>query len=254
MTRMIDLNADLGEGCGDDIGLMPYISSCNVACGGHAGDATSMAETLNLAKLKNVRVGAHPSYPDRANFGRHSMQMRDIDLEATLLEQMSALKRIANQLGIPVVHIKPHGALYNDALNSEKLAWLIICSAREVFPHAAIMGMPNTKLELVAKQQNRHFIREGFADRRYTDSGQLVPRSRDGAMIDSDIERCAQALALAEGELIQTDTGNSLTLKVDSICIHGDTENAVQSARYIKRALEIASFTVQAHIHGTSNC
>ncbi|MFC7292129.1 5-oxoprolinase subunit PxpA [Hirschia litorea] len=252
MTRMIDLNADLGEGCGDDAGLMPYISSCNIACGGHAGDAESMAEAVMLAKLNNVRIGAHPSYPDRENFGRTSMTMRDIDLETNLLDQMSTLKKAAVHYGVPIVHVKPHGALYNDALTSEKLAWIVVCSAREIFPHAAIMGMPNSKLELVAKQQNRHFIREGFADRRYTDAGQLVPRVRDGAMIDSDLERCAQALALAEGELIQTDTGNTLSLNIDSICIHGDTPNAVQSARYIKRALEIASFTVQAHIHGTS--
>lgn len=248
---MIDLNADLGEGCGNDVEIMPYISSCNIACGGHAGDPASMLEAITLAKLCNVRIGAHPSYPDRDNFGRKSIDINANDLEASLRHQLSSMKAIADEMGVPIVHVKPHGALYNDAAQNENLSWQIINIAREILPTASLMGLPNSKLELVAKNQKRRFIREGFADRSYRDDGQLVPRSDEKAVIDDEMERCGQALALAEGGPMHTITGNILMLKIDSICLHGDSAGAVSSAASINRALSKAHFTIQAHIHDT---
>ncbi len=251
MTQMIDLNADLGEGCGNDTEIMPYISSCNIACGGHAGDRESIAEAITLAKLSNVRIGAHPSYPDKEGFGRRSIDITEYDLETSLRKQLHLIKSVAADMGMPIVHIKPHGALYNDAATSEKLSWNIVNIAREVLPHAALMGLPDSKLELVCRQQKRLFISEGFADRRYNDDGQLVPRAQPNAVIENNEERCAQALALAQGIPLHTASGNFITKRVDSICLHGDDEAAVESATSINRVLKSAHFTIQAHIHDT---
>ncbi|ACT57875.1 5-oxoprolinase subunit PxpA [Hirschia baltica] len=250
MTRMIDLNADLGEGCATDVDIMPYISSCNIACGGHTGDRESIAEAMTLAKLSNVRIGAHPSYPDRENFGRKPIEISDYDLETSLRKQLHLIKNVAADMGVPIVHVKPHGALYNEAANSEKLSWNIVNIVREVLPHAAIMGLPDCKLEQVAKQHKRTYITEGFADRRYDDAGKLVSRANPDAVINDNVERCGQALALAQGAPLQTLNGNFISMKVDSICLHGDSKGAVQSAQSINRALTSAHFTVQAHIHG----
>ncbi len=250
-SQMIDLNADLGEGCGNDAEIMKYISSCNIACGGHTGDETSMREAMQLAKLNHVRIGAHPSYPDKENFGRASLDISATDLEESLRDQLQTIKRVASELGVPIVHVKPHGALYNDAASSEHLSWNIINVSRDVLPQAAIMGPPNSQLQKVAHAQSRKFIAEGFADRRYLQDGTLTPRSLGNAVITEIEALKTQALAMAQGNPLSCEGGKNITLDIDTICLHGDNASAIENAKQVHTILSQNNFTIQAHIHAT---
>ena len=228
----IDLNADLGEGDCHDAELLKIVSSCNIACGGHAGDDASMRATIASAISNNVAIGAHPSYPDREGFGRRSAYMAGDELRASLLEQLERFASIAKQQGAALVHIKPHGALYNDAVNNRELADLVAACVAAAAPGAAFVGLANSEMQDAASRHSLNFVAEGFIDRAYQDDGPLVPRSEPGAVLKS--------LELVVPQAI------SLVGKVDTLCIHGDTPGAVEAAASVRDALEQQGVEIRA--------
>ena len=196
MTTTIDLNADLGEMPDSrprDIAILNIVTSCNIACGGHAGDRESMSAMLAAAKERGVAAGAHPSYPDREHFGRRSLDIAPDVLAHSLQEQIAAFVAAAAAVGVPVHHIKPHGALYNDMADHAELAGHVaeICAA--ALPGAPLVGLADSQVEAAARRAGLPFIAEAFVDRRYTDAARLVPRDRDGAVIADPAARAAQA-------------------------------------------------------------
>ena len=228
----IDLNADLGEGDPHDAELLTIVSSCNIACGGHAGDEASMRATIASAVSNNVAIGAHPSYPDRDGFGRRSNFLTGDELRVSLLAQINTLASIANELGAALVHIKPHGALYNDAVNDRELADLVAGCNATAAPGTAFVGLPDSEMQRAASRHSLNFVAEGFIDRAYQNDGQLVPRSEPGAVHES--------LELVLPQAI------SLVGKVDTLCIHGDTPGAVAAATAVRDALEKQGVEIRA--------
>jgi UPF0271 protein len=229
---VIDLSADLGEGAPDEPEIWPLITSANVACGGHYGDADSMTHAAGRARKLGTHIGAHPSYPDRANFGRKSMSMPPDALRATLIEQITALLDIAG----PLHHVKPHGALYNDAHKDRALAENLIAAIRDVDPALPIVCSDSSQMAAAARSAGTPVIREAFADRRYNPDGSLVARSEPGSLLTVD-EAAAQAALLAnEGAVIARD-GTKISIPFDTICVHADMEHAVERLRAIRKML-----------------
>jgi len=231
---VIDISADLGEGAPDEPEIWPLITSANVACGGHYGDADSMTHAVQRARELGVRVGAHPSYPDRENFGRKSMSMPTGALRATLIEQIIALLDIAGKLN----HVKPHGALYNDAHKDHALAEVVIDAIRSSDGALPIVCSDRSQMAAAARAAGVPVIREAFADRRYNADGSLVARSEPGSLLTVD-EAAAQAAMLAnEGAVIARD-GSRITIPFDTICFHADMEHAVERLRAIRNVLQL---------------
>jgi len=242
----IDLNADLGEGDAFDAELLRVVSSCNIACGGHAGDAASIETTIREALANGVCVGAHPAYPDREGFGRRSRFMSGDALYAVLVEQLRTFVAIARELGAGVTHVKAHGALYTDAVVDGELAAIIARAAAAVLPDAALVGQPGTELEIAARAQGLAFIAEAFVDRAYRADGRLVPRSENGA-VHGDIERIErQAVTLARDGRVAGLDGREIAVRADTLCIHGDTPGAAAAARAVRAALEREGIGIRA--------
>ena len=234
MSRTIDLNADMGEYESDaqrtiEAALMPFISSCSIACGGHAGDETTMRTTARLAKQHGVNVGAHPSYPDREGFGRRSQPYDPVELTQSLTQQIGQLCSILYTEEIPMRHVKPHGALYNDAATNESLAEIFSNAVRKLENDVVIVGPPGSMLEEAAKKAKLTFAAEGFVDRLYQVSGALTPRNEAGAIIEEIDARARQALAIARGDEIHLANG-TLRVKAMTLCIHSDSPGAVETA------------------------
>lgn len=242
----IDLNADLGEGMGNDEAIMRYVSSCNIACGGHAGDEASMRRALTSAAAAGVACGAHPSYPDRPGFGREPYRGSRQTLAASLSEQMANLLQVAAELGVKLTHVKPHGALYNDAVRDEDLAKMFVREVAELLPETTVVGAPSSCLAIEASKSGLEFLPEGFADRRYLSDGQLLPRMIDGAVLHDPEEQVAQALQIVRGEPVQTHGGARFMLSAGTISLHGDTPGAVLAAEHIRKALEASGVVVEA--------
>jgi UPF0271 protein len=234
----IDLNADLGEGDAYDAELLRVVSSCNIACGGHAGDADSIATTMREAIANGVSVGAHPSYPDREGFGRRSGFLSGEPLREALCSQLASFRRVADELGATITHVKPHGALYTDAVVDAGLADIIAGAVAEMPGKPPLVGQAGTELESAAREQGLRFVAEAFVDRSYQANGQLVPRSQPGA-VHSDIasiQRQAAHLAM-HGKVTALD-GTTVSVRADTLCIHGDTPGAAAAARAVREALE----------------
>lgn len=243
----IDLNADLGEGGAYDEELLQIVSSCNIACGGHAGDVESMMGTVRSAIANGVAVGAHPGYPDRDGFGRQSGFLDGAELYDSLTEQVTELVDIAAHLGARMSHVKPHGALYNDAVGNPALADIIARVAAEVPGEPAFVGMAATELEFAAKRHGLTFIAEAFVDRAYEPDGTLVPRKEPGAVHEDLNVATTQAVRLAEEGEVTARNGAIVTVRADTLCIHGDTPGAAEKARAVRDVLESHGVEIRAH-------
>ncbi|NLR93112.1 5-oxoprolinase subunit PxpA [Flammeovirga agarivorans] len=249
--KFIDLNADLGEGFPYDEELLQLVSSCNIACGGHAGTTASMSTTIALAKKYHVTIGAHPSYPDKENFGRKVIDISTTELKSTLTQQIQQLIELAKLQNINVEYIKPHGALYNKAMVDISTAEVIAQVVLAINPELPILGMPNSELEAICLKNNITFIKEGFADRKYTNAGQLVARSQHGAVIHSPTEVWEQIDQMISLQQVNTIDQLSIDMKVDSICFHGDTPEALALLKYVHQQLTEHSSSIQSFIqHG----
>jgi len=243
----IDLNSDLGEGDRHDAEILQIVSSCNIACGGHAGDNETMAATVRSAIANDVCVGAHPGYPDRDGFGRVSGYVSGDALYESLTMQVTTLADIAAQLGVKLTHVKPHGALYNDAVSDPSLADVIARVTAEAPGNAAFMGMAGTELQLAAERLGLEFIAEAFVDRAYEPDGTLVARSEPGA-VHSDINvATTQAVGLADAGRVTARNGDVIEVRADTLCIHGDTPGAADAARAVRDVLESHGIEIRAH-------
>lgn len=245
-TPRIDLNADLGEGESTDAALLGIVSSCSIACGGHTGDADSMAATVRLALANGVAIGAHPSYPDREGFGRRHRYTAGADLYDALAMQTEALENIAADLGARLVHMKPHGALYSDAAADPELAAIVARVAAEAHGRLCLFGPPSSALEIEAARYGLTFVREGFVDRAYTKEGRLVPRSLDGAVHTDPAVISAQAVSLAVESGVKALDGTRIALAVDTLCLHGDTPGAERAAAAVRDALHAHGVAIRA--------
>lgn len=243
----IDLNADIGEGCGEDAALLSVVSSCSIACGGHAGDADTMARTVRDALANGVAIGAHPGYPDREGFGRESGFLRGDELYESLTEQVIALADIAAELGAPLQHVKPHGALYNDAIGDGELADIIARVTAEAPSSPALIGMADTELEFAARRHGLRFVAEAFIDRAYEPDGTLVSRTEPGAVHDELSVATTQAVGLATRGRVTSRSGDTIPVRADTLCIHGDTPGAAAKARAVRDVLETHGVEIRAH-------
>jgi UPF0271 protein len=242
----IDLNADLGEGDACDEELLQIVSSCNVACGGHAGDADTMAITIAAAIGNGVCVGAHPAYPDREGFGRRSGFLSGDALYTSLADQVTDLADIAAELGAPLTHIKPHGALYNDAIADSALADVIARVTAETPGSPALVGMAGTELQYAAKRHGLRFVAEAFVDRAYEPDGTLVPRSEPAAVFTVLSVITTQAVRLATQGRVTARNGDVIEVAADTLCIHGDTPGAAAAARAVRHVLESHGVAISA--------
>lgn len=227
----IDLNSDLGEGCGLDGELMPLLTSANICCGMHAGDYATSHAALGLARRDGVVVGAHPGYEDKEHFGRRELQLTEDQVYFLCLYQVGGLLALARELDVPIRYLKPHGALYNQACRDDGYA-RAVAEAAEVLG-LPLLGLPGTRMEGLANLRCR-FVAEGFADRRYLPDGTLVPRSRPDAMVHDPEEAVRQA------EWLIRDKG------VRSLCVHGDNPQALAFVRNLRAELERRGFTLRA--------
>ena len=244
--KHVDLNVDLAEGCGNDERLLQLVSSANVACGLHAGDYNEMRKAIQWAKANNVRVGAHPSFPDRENFGRTNMQLADDELRACLLYQLGAVKALCEAENVILAYVKPHGALYNQAAKDPALARLIAQTIKAFDPKLALMGLSGSLMLNVAQEEGLSIISEVFADRHYLADGSLVPRTRDDALVENDEEAISQVLQMVLEGTVPTIEGSKVAIQADSICLHGDGAHAIEFAEKIRVALSKNQIEINA--------
>ena len=225
---MIDLNCDMGEleDAQHEAALMQYISSANIACGGHAGDEATMERTARLAIERGVRIGAHPGYPDRANFGRIEMAMTSAEIEQTIQEQIERLEAVVRRLGAEIVHVKPHGAIYNVAVHNAEVARAIGSGVAKWNPRVPVFGLAASPMLDVWRTMGLTAMGEAFADRRYEPDGTLRSRKFADALITDPRAAAAQAVRLARQGHAQT------------ICVHGDTPGSVEILKAVREALE----------------
>lgn len=238
----VDINCDMGESfgawtMGNDAELMEYISSANIACGFHAGDPTTIRETIELALSKGVAVGAHPGYPDLQGFGRRAMTLNTQEVFDIVLYQVSALKGICESLGGHLHHVKAHGALYNQAAKNPDLAKAIAEAVVKIDPQLVFFGMSGTCLIEAAEKVGLRTAAEVFADRTYRSDGRLTPRSEPDALIHEKEQAIRQVIQVIESQTVTATDGRSITLRAETVCIHGDGKNAIQFAKAIKEKL-----------------
>jgi UPF0271 protein len=243
----IDINSDLGEGAGTDALLMPLISSANIACGAHAGNETTMRETVALARRHGVVIGAHPGYPDRENFGRVPAPLENAELALEVARQIRALQHVDPDLKI--AHVKAHGALYNEAWRDAAVAKSIVAGVRVVFAapsDVAVFAAPGSALAEAALAAGLRVVREGFVDRAYEKDGSLRSRKLLGALHTDPQVAAKQALSFVRDGGVRAHDGSFLKLPVDTLCLHGDTPGAPAIAAAVRAALTGAGVQVRA--------
>lgn len=242
----VDLNADLGEGCGNDQVLLTLISSANIACGWHAGDAATMRQSVRWAINNHVAIGAHPSFPDRTNFGRSQMHLPPEDIISGMLYQLGALDAIVRTEGGRLSHVKPHGALYNQAATDAALADAI-CSAIRLFnPALALYGLAGSELITAARRAGLVPVEEVFADRAYLPDGTLVSRGLPSALIEDEAQALAQTLSMVRDRQVIAIDGSVVPVNAQTVCLHGDGAQALTFARRIRARLEEEGIDVQS--------
>ncbi len=234
---LIDLNADLGEGCVNDEAILDTVSSINVACAWHAGSAEEMLSLVRAARLRGVAIGAHPSFPDRANFGRKEMSLSLTSVRASLLYQIGALDGIVRAEGGELAHVKAHGALYNQAARDPELARCIARAICDFNPQLKVMGLAGSLFIEAVRAEGLTALEEGFADRAYTGDGRLVNRGTPGALIEDESAMLAQVLSMVKTGIVIGQDGTVCHVHVDTICLHGDGPHALQFAKAIRAHL-----------------
>jgi len=245
----IDINCDMGESFGPwrmgaDEPVMTHITSANIACGAHAGDPVVMRRTVRLARAAGVAVGAHPGFADLQGFGRREMASEPAEIEASVIAQIGALAAIAKAEGIPLQHVKAHGALYNMAARDRALADAIARAIAAVDGTLIMFGLPNSPMIDAGRAAGLRVALEGFADRAYQPDGSLMPRSRPGAVIHDVEAVVARAVRMAADGVVLTPEGRQVELRIDTICVHGDTPGAPELVRGIREALRGAGADV----------
>jgi UPF0271 protein len=252
MSARIDLNADVGEGfgawsMGADEALFEHVTSANVACGFHAGDPSVIDRTVASAVRAGVAVGAHPGYFDLRGFGRREMRVPAAEVEADVVYQVGALMAFARWHGAPLSHVKPHGALYNQAADDGELAQAIARGVARVDRALVLVGLAGSlAMREAAAAAGLRFAAEAFVDRAYDARGRLVPRSRPGAVIGDPAAAAAAALRLARDRTVVAIDGRELAVEADTLCLHGDNPRALDVARAVREALSGAGLSVQA--------
>jgi UPF0271 protein len=248
----MDLNADLGESfgrwtLGDDARLVTHITSANVACGFHAGDFRVMEATVALCRRADVAVGAQPGYPDLLGFGRRPLPFEPDEVESLVRYQIGALEAFCRAHGIELQHVKPHGALYNQAADDPSLAAAVARATARFSRDLALFGLASSEpMASAAAEAHLRFVPEAFADRRYLADGSLQPRSEPGSVVTDADAAAEQAVSIATGLGAEAADGSRIALRAESICCHGDTPGAVEIAATVRRALEAAGVTVAA--------
>ncbi len=248
----IDLNADMGEGfgvypLGRDAELLAFVTSANVACGFHAGDPAVMDRTVGLAVTAGVAVGAHPGFPDLRGFGRRRVEADAADVERDVLYQVGALQAFARAHGKRVVHVKPHGALYNQAAEEEPLARAVARGVARAGRDIVLVGLATTDvMRRTAEAEGLRFAAEAFADRRYERDGTLQSRRVPGSVITDSAAAAEQAVRIARDGVVVAVDGSEVRLRADTLCLHGDNPEAVANARAVRAALEHAGVDVRA--------
>lgn len=243
---MLDLNADLGEGVGDDAAMLDIVTSASIACGGHAGDEATMRAALRAAKARGVVVGAHPGFPDRANFGRLRMMLPPEELDATIRAQVRQLVEIGEEEDWPVRYVKLHGALANMAAEEPAVMALCLGAVEGLVDDMAILAIDNSAQVEVAEALGYRTIREAYADRAYQSNGLLVSRQVPGAVLHEAREVTERAVRLAQsGEIVAAD-GAVIRTAARSLCIHGDAPGAVAMARAVREAVSAAGVEIRA--------
>ncbi|RZL60919.1 MAG: 5-oxoprolinase subunit PxpA [Variovorax sp.] len=242
----IDLNADLGEGAGSDEALLALVSSANIACGWHAGDARTMRLCVRWALDHGVAIGAHPSFPDRENFGRSTMHLPPAEIVSGVLYQVGALAAIVKAEGGTLAHVKPHGALYNQAVKDPVLADAICEAVRRFDPGLRFFGLAGSGMIDAARRAGLTPVEEVFADRGYMPDGSLVPRSQPGALIEDEEESLAQTLSLVRDHRVTTIDGSTVAVNAQTVCLHGDGAHALAFARRIRERLTAEGIAIVA--------
>lgn len=246
----IDLNCDLGESYGAytigmDAEVLPYVTSANIACGFHAGDPQVMKRSVELCVQNGVAIGAHPGLPDLQGFGRRKMAISPADAEADVMYQVGALKGFCEAAGVPLHHVKPHGALYNMAAKDHELALAIARAVKAVAPEAILLALSGSEMIKAADEIGLRAASEVFADRGYQPDGTLVPRGSEGAMITDETLAIARVLQMAEAGTVVANDGSTVALQADSVCVHGDGPKALTFVRQLSAALPAAGIDVR---------
>lgn len=244
--KHVDLNADLGEGCASDSDLLTLVSSANIACGFHAGDAQTMLTCVREALKNGVAVGAHPGFPDRENFGRTAMQLPPETVYAQTLYQIGALATIVQAEGGRMRHVKPHGMLYNQAAKDAVLADAIARAVHACDPDLILVGLAGSELIRAGQRLGLATREEVFADRGYQADGSLVPRSQPGAMIEDEEQALAQTLMMIAEGRVQSIDGDWASVNAQTVCLHGDGEHALAFARRLRSAFEAGSISIRS--------
>lgn len=246
--RIIDLNADLGEhdggGYAADEALLDVVSSASVACGAHAGSIDVMERTARAAMERGVSIGAHPSYPDREGFGRRALSIGLDAIVASVKEQIEALGECCSRAGASLRYVKPHGALYGRAANDPELARGLAACFRGIDARLAVLTLPDSAMESEARAAGLAVGREAFIDRAYMRDGTLVPRDLDGAVLNDPEALAARAVRIARDKSVETIDGGTITVDAQSLCVHGDSRNALEIVRLARARLEQNGFTI----------
>jgi UPF0271 protein len=245
--KSIDINCDLGEGAGHDAALMPLITSANIACGQHAGNAATMAATVALAKRHGVAIGAHPGFADRENFGRREICITPRAAAALVLEQIGALQAVAVNAGLCLSHVKLHGALYNMAARDRELAGAVTDAVKAAGERLRFFVLAGSELERVARaQSDLRVVPEIFADRTYQRDGSLTPRSRPDALIADETAMVAQLVRMIKTGCVRATDGTEVPIAAETVCLHGDGAHAVALAQRLRRELTAEGIRIQA--------
>jgi UPF0271 protein len=250
MPHTVDLNCDLGELEGDeglalDASMISFVSSVNAACGQHAGDARRMAQVARLCRIHSVAFGAHPGYADREHFGRRVIALDEAQLRILVLSQLELAVQVADDEGIRLAHVKPHGALYNLAASDEATAQVIVETIGAFDRTLLLFALSGSVLNTVARDQGLRVVSEAFADRAYDSKAQLVSRTREGAVLHDPTLIARRAVSMVKTQSVESIEGKTLAVKIDSLCMHGDTPNAQGIAARICKELISAGITIE---------